>query len=187
MSKRSAPHVQIPPTDWLKFNRLAEAQSASHFPGPSVLTFRQQPAHQGQIPRMKPQRSVLFCRCAFARVVPDDVKNDVLKHLVHSAEPFDAVGDLCEMSARKDPTLIDLAAQGNLTVVACYPRAVKWLFSAAGAPLPSEGVEVLNMRTEDAPTICQRLASGLCNSPTDTSSLSSESATAESSLSGGSA
>jgi len=120
LSKRSAPHVQIPPTDWLKFNRLAEAQSASHFPGPSVLTFRQQPAHQGQIPRMKPQRSVLFCRCAFARVVPDDVKNDVLKHLVHSAEPFDAVGDLCEMSARKDPTLIDLAAQGNLTVIACY-------------------------------------------------------------------
>ncbi|MFN7737204.1 MAG: hypothetical protein ACK52S_14160 [Pirellula sp.] len=139
---------------------------------------------------MKPQRSVLFCRCAFARVVPDDVKNDVLKHLVHSAEPFDAVGDLCEMSARKDPTLVDLAAQGNLTVVACYPRAVKWLFSAAGAPLPTEGVEVLNMRTEDAQTICQRLSPGSSNSTSDASSpssLSSESATSESSLSGGSA
>ena len=135
---------------------------------------------------MKPQRSVLFCRCAFARVVPDDVKNDVLKHLVHSAEPFDAVGDLCEMSARKDPTLVDLAAQGNLTVVACYPRAVKWLFSAAGAPLPAEGVEVLNMRTDDAQTICQRLTPGFCNATPDASSASGESAPAESSLSGGS-
>jgi|LakMenE18May11ns_1017448.scaffolds.fasta_scaffold9937548_2 hypothetical protein len=135
---------------------------------------------------MKPQRSVLFCRCAFARVVPDDVKNDVLKHLVHSAEPFDAVGDLCEMSARKDPTLVDLAAQGNLTVVACYPRAVKWLFSAAGAPLPTEGVEVLNMRTDDAQTICQRLTPGFSNATPDASSASGESAPAESSLSGGS-
>jgi hypothetical protein len=90
-------------------------------------------------------------------VVPDEVKNDVLTHLVDRAEPFDAVGDLCEMSARKDPMLADLASQGNLTVVACYPRAVKWLFSAAGAPLAAEGVEILNMRTETAASICNRL------------------------------
>jgi hypothetical protein len=106
---------------------------------------------------MTQQRCVLFCRCAFARVVPDEVKNDVLMHLVDRAEPFDAVGDLCEMSARKDPMLADLASQGNLTVVACYPRAVKWLFSAAGAPLAVEGVEILNMRTETAASICDRL------------------------------
>jgi hypothetical protein len=106
---------------------------------------------------MTSQRCVLFCRCAFARVVPDEVKNDVLKHLVDGTEPFDAVGDLCEMSARKDPMLTELAAQGNLTVVACYPRAVKWLFSAAGAPLASDGVAILNMRTESGQAICDRL------------------------------
>ena len=38
-------------------------------------------------------------------------------------------------------------------IAACYPRAVKWLFSAAGAPLPATGVTVLNMRTETAANV----------------------------------
>ena len=29
-------------------------------------------------------------------------------------------------------------------------RAVKWMFAGAGAPLPADGVEVLNMRTDTA-------------------------------------
>lgn len=132
---------------------------------------------------MNCKRSVLFCRCAFARVVPDEVKNDVLKHLVNRAEPFDAVGDLCEMSARKDPMLADLAAQGELTVVACYPRAIKWLFSAAGAPLAAEGVEVLNMRTEDAATICSRLDGN--SSPVGSAGNPEDSHPPNSSLAGG--
>ncbi|MFN6130078.1 MAG: hypothetical protein ACK6DC_23255 [Planctomycetota bacterium] len=130
---------------------------------------------------MNSQRCVLFCRCAFARVVPDEVKNEVLKHLVDRTEPFDAVGDLCEMSARKDPMLTELAAQGNLTVVACYPRAVKWLFSAAGAPLASEGVEILNMRTETASAICDRLEG---RSPSEPSSAPGDNDRSEALLSG---
>lgn len=31
--------------------------------------------------------------------------------------------------------------------MACYPRAVRWLFSAAGTPL-AEPVRILNMRTD---------------------------------------
>jgi len=46
----------------------------------------------------------------------------------------------------------ELAAGGDVKIVACYPRAVKWLFNAAGVKLP-ETVEVLNMRTEPAEKI----------------------------------
>jgi hypothetical protein len=97
---------------------------------------------------------VLYCHCAYANVVPKAVKEEVLRKLTESGVPFDAVPDLCEMSARKDPALAELAAgDGTVKIAACYPRAVKWLFSAAGTPLPADGVEVLNMRSETAETV----------------------------------
>ena len=92
---------------------------------------------------------ILYCNCTHAQVVPREVKAAVLQKLCESDVPFEAVADLCEMSARKDPSLNELAAGGDVKIVACYPRAVKWLFNAAGVKLP-ESVEVLNMRTEPA-------------------------------------
>ncbi len=63
------------------------------------------------------------------------------------------------MSARKDPKLRDLTEDGDVRIAACFPRAVKWLFKAGGAPLPEKGVEVLNMREESAEEIVQKLLS----------------------------
>ena len=100
---------------------------------------------------------ILYCHCAYAQVVPKEVKEDVLKRLCGSGAAFDAVADLCDMSARKDPALRKLVEGGDVKIVACYPRAVKWLFHAAGAPLPKEGVEVLNMREQSADDIMQSL------------------------------
>lgn len=98
---------------------------------------------------------VLYCHCAFAQVVPRDVKAGVLQALAASPCSFDAVPDLCEMSARRDPALAQIA-EGGATIVACYPRAVKWLFSAAGAPLPEE-TPILNMREQTAEEITSTL------------------------------
>lgn len=96
---------------------------------------------------------ILYCHCAYAKVVPDAVKAEVLDRLAQSGVAFDAVPDLCEMSARRDPRLKELAQGGAVKIAACYPRAVKWLFAAADAPLPPEGIEILNMRTETADTV----------------------------------
>ena len=94
---------------------------------------------------------ILYCHCAYAQIIPEKVKSEVLEGLAASGASFDAVADLCEMSARKDPALLRLASGGGVVkIAACYPRAVKWLFHAAGAPLPKEGVEVRNMRIETA-------------------------------------
>ena len=38
-------------------------------------------------------------------------------------------------------------------IAACYPRAVKWLFAAAGAQLKEQTVRVWNMRVEPADAI----------------------------------
>jgi hypothetical protein len=99
---------------------------------------------------------VLYCHCAFAQVVPKDVKARVLDTLAASSCSFDAVPDLCEMSARRDPAMAQIAAEGA-TIVACYPRAVKWLFSAAGTPLP-DGARILNMREQTAEDITGALS-----------------------------
>jgi hypothetical protein len=90
---------------------------------------------------------ILFCHCNYAQVVPEEVKAGVLKSLCESGQAFEAVADLCEMSARRDPALKRLAAgEGPVKIAACYPRAVKWLFGACQAPLNAERTEVVNMR-----------------------------------------
>ena len=96
---------------------------------------------------------ILYCHCAFAKVVPADTKAAVLSGLSEAGIEFDAVPDLCEMAARGDGRLRELAAESPLTIAACYPRAVKWLFASAGADLAESGVRVWNMRVESADTI----------------------------------
>ncbi|HEU0121107.1 MAG TPA: hypothetical protein VFQ91_11330 [Bryobacteraceae bacterium] len=95
---------------------------------------------------------LVYCNCSFARVLPPDVKAQVLDGLAASGRAFDAVPDLCEMSARKDPFLVQIA-QGPVTIAACYPRAVRWLFSAASAPLDAEQATILNMRADSAQSV----------------------------------
>lgn len=105
---------------------------------------------------MSEARRIVYCHCAYAKVVPPEVKHEVLKRLGDSGRDFEAVPDLCEMSARKDPALAELAADESLCVVACYPRAVRWLFHAAGSKL-QDGAEILNMREASAEELAGEL------------------------------
>ncbi|MGH9338910.1 MAG: hypothetical protein ACRD1R_04820 [Acidobacteriota bacterium] len=109
---------------------------------------------------MKKNGRILYCHCAYARVVPEEVKEAVLKKLSASNCSFEAVADLCEMSARKDASLKRIAQGGAVKIAACYPRAVRWLFSAAAAPLPEEGVHILNMRVDSAEQVISDLLEG---------------------------
>ncbi len=99
---------------------------------------------------------ILYCNCSYANVVPKATKEAVLRALAESGIPFDAVPDLCEMSAKKDSALHELAGEG-VKIAACYPRAVRWLFSAAGAKLGTDNVEILNMRTDTPESILAKL------------------------------
>ncbi len=104
--------------------------------------------------------NLVYCRCTYARVVPRRVKDGVLEALADAGVDFDAVPDLCEMSARKDPRLAEIAGSRDVTIAACYPRAVRWLFSSAGAPLDKERVEILNMREETAEAVAAAMLDG---------------------------
>ena len=104
-----------------------------------------------------PMPRLLYCRCAYAQILPQETKDAVLQHLSAGDAAFDSVADLCEMSARRDPRLKALAAAGPLKIAACHRRAVQWLFHAAGAPLNTETTEIVNMRTLSPAAACTRL------------------------------
>ena len=103
--------------------------------------------------------TVLFCQCKYAQVIPGDVKEAALKVLTDSGQPFEVVDDLCELSARRDPAMRRMAASAPLKIAACFPRAVKWLFHAAGTPLKEESTEIVNLRAsnpQDAADVLSR-------------------------------
>ena len=107
-------------------------------------------------PILSSPATILYCRCAYAQVVPTGVKNDVLQQLCASEASFETVSDLCEMAAHRDPRLQAIASCGKLRIAACYPRAVKGLFQQAGFPLPA-GTEINHMRTQTAQEITTAL------------------------------
>ena len=106
---------------------------------------------------MANQPHILYCRCAYWQRVPDGVKDKVLAALASSGAAFEAVADLCGLAARGDPRLAEWARRGDLRIVACQPRAVKWLFHAAGADLDAGAADVLNMVDQPADEIVRDL------------------------------
>jgi hypothetical protein len=109
---------------------------------------------------MKTAPRILYCHCQHAQILPPEVKAAVLRRLCDSGQAFEAVADLCELSARQDPALGRLGQGGAVKIAACFPRAVKWLFHAAQADLPLDGAEVLNMRVQSADEVAAALLNG---------------------------
>jgi NAD-dependent dihydropyrimidine dehydrogenase PreA subunit len=103
--------------------------------------------------------TILVCRCAQAQVLPPETRQRVLEALQARGAAVEVVDDLCGLAARQDPRLKRLAQEEGLAVIACHERAVRWLFAAAGAPLPAEAA-VHDLRTAEAEAILSRLADG---------------------------
>jgi NAD-dependent dihydropyrimidine dehydrogenase PreA subunit len=106
------------------------------------------------------QQLVLFCNCAHYDVIPQAVREQVFRSLSGTGATVEVVPDLCGLAANHDPRLQEWVQASSLTIVACFPRAVRWLFHAAGAPLPEGRVQFFNMRTQPAEEIIEGLSIG---------------------------
>ncbi len=106
---------------------------------------------------MSSSPTILYCNCTHGGAVPLDVREAVMEGLAASGVPFKPVADLCELAARRNPSLQRLARADDLHVIACYPRAVRWLFACAGAPL-ADGAVIHNMREQSADDILAQVA-----------------------------
>jgi NAD-dependent dihydropyrimidine dehydrogenase PreA subunit len=104
-----------------------------------------------------PNRLVVLCGCSCSDVISEDVKQQVRAGLRAGDVNLREVDDLCELAAGDDPVLAEIAAAESLTVVACYPRTVQWLFHRAGLTPADKGMRVLNMREQGAGDILASL------------------------------
>ncbi|MFQ6034520.1 MAG: hypothetical protein ACE5NM_01555 [Sedimentisphaerales bacterium] len=104
----------------------------------------------------------IYCHCAYSQIIPNRVKLAVLDAIKNADIDFVAVADLCEASAKRDGALKQWTKAESIKIVACYPRAVKWLFYAAGAPLlHPRRIEFLNMRVDSTEKIISSLQTEL--------------------------
>jgi Pyruvate/2-oxoacid:ferredoxin oxidoreductase delta subunit len=109
---------------------------------------------------MPPEPHILYCHCAFTDLVPRQAREAVLRGLAEAGLEFEAVADLCELAARRDPALGRLVGRGGLRIIACRPRAVRWMMKWAGAPLPGAGAEVLDLRADSPEAILRAVLAG---------------------------
>ncbi len=100
---------------------------------------------------------VLFCDCACSDIIPLDTKQEVRQGLEHARIPVIHVPDLCGLAARRDPRLQSWSRSSRLAVIACFPRAVHWLFYMGDAPLAADTTSILNMRTQSPQDIVAKV------------------------------
>jgi len=100
---------------------------------------------------------LVFCNCAHYAIIPQASREQILTGLSRAGVRVEAVDDLCGLVASHDPRLPTWAQAPSLIVVACFPRAVRWLFHAAGVSLPPERVRFFNMRTQTPEEILREL------------------------------
>jgi NAD-dependent dihydropyrimidine dehydrogenase PreA subunit len=117
---------------------------------------------------MAQSSNILICRCAHCHKIPGAVCDRIMQGLRKAGIPFQSVHDLCGAAAAANGTLAQWAAMERLHVVACYPRAVRWLFSRAGAPLKND-VRLLNAASDDADAIVASLTADAAPSHDGTS------------------
>ncbi|HNS20074.1 MAG TPA: 4Fe-4S dicluster domain-containing protein [Sedimentisphaerales bacterium] len=103
------------------------------------------------------QQLVLVCNCVHYDVISRATKTEVLRLLSESGARVQVVADLCGLAANRDLRLRDWASSASLSIVACFPRAVRWLFHAAGVSLSHERVRFFNMRTQSPDEITREL------------------------------
>ena len=102
--------------------------------------------------------NILLCTCEHFHAVPEETVSAVRAALDQTGAAVEEVDDLCGLAARHDERLAPLARSAQPVVIACYPRAVRWLFAAAGAPLDDGRCALLNMHEQGADEIARRLS-----------------------------
>lgn len=92
---------------------------------------------------------VVLCECKYTDLVPKQTISAVSRGLAELGIYAQPVPDLCGLAARGDPILREWGESEKLTVIACFPRALRWLFHAGGVDLDHDNsVGLLNLRTQ---------------------------------------
>ena len=100
---------------------------------------------------------ILFCQCAYAKLIPDETLCSVQNQLDASHVAFQRVEDLCFLAAKKHPELRQFVeSREKKIILACYPRAVAALLNHAGiSSTACNDIEMINLRTLPADKVAE--------------------------------
>ena len=102
------------------------------------------------------QPRVVLCGCTYCDIIPRASREQILAGLRGNGVTLEVVPDLCGLAANRDPRLKTWTDGDSPAIVACFPRAVRWLFHAAGVPLNGQA-RLFNMRTQPPEEIIREL------------------------------
>lgn len=108
-------------------------------------------------------KKIILCSCEF-RSFPgcEEKLETILATLESLAMPFHLFGDLCGICAKNPDKIREMFNfQGELVFIACYPRAVRSLLSAAEISLDNVKVTFHNWRTQTAEEILAAIVPGV--------------------------
>lgn len=98
---------------------------------------------------------ILLCKCNAAHILTEDNISQLTAYLNDNNITFDTADDLCKLASEKSAILKDYADEGAI-IIACQPRAIRWLFNAAGVALP-DSTKLLNLRNNSIESIVEEL------------------------------
>jgi Pyruvate/2-oxoacid:ferredoxin oxidoreductase delta subunit len=118
---------------------------------------------------------VLLCNCVEAGIGDAGCRNAVREGLRTRGIPFAELPDLCRLAATRPGLLREMADEGILTIIACHPRAVRWMLESGSrgrAPSsagPHPNLHLLDLRAMTADAILEAVceASPVEVPPTD--------------------
>jgi len=101
---------------------------------------------------------IIYCRCIDSEIFPKKSRNLLQAVLKSSDKDICIIDDICDKAAKKDPKFIDCVKQQNTTIIACHPRAVKWLLSSAGIEMETvNSIHYLNLMKQSISEILKDL------------------------------
>ncbi len=103
------------------------------------------------------QPRVVLCGCVYSDIILRATREQILAGLRGNGVTLEVVPDLCGLAANRDPRLRTWADASPLTVVACFSRAIRWLFHAAGVTLNGQA-RLFNMRAQSPEKIVAQIS-----------------------------
>lgn len=99
---------------------------------------------------------ILFCKCVGTDIIQDEERNLISGFLANSGLEYIEVSDFCDQATIAPDWLEKLKSCSYLAVIACYPRALNWLFHVAGIP-KKVNIKYFNLREHKAAAIIAEL------------------------------
>ena len=103
------------------------------------------------------KNKIIYCRCAYNSLITEESRELFREILQSSKKEILILDDLCALAAKKNNELIDFVNKGEIIIIACHPRAVKWLLFRAEIEMDKlDSFHYLNMMKYPFSELCEK-------------------------------